>query len=266
MYFCLFLNLKHAVMKLNLKNPLVFFDLETTGTNISSDRIVEISYHKVYPNGREESKTIRVNPEMHIPEQSSAIHGIYDEDVANCPTFKEIAKEIARDLEGCDLAGYNSNRFDIPMLGEELLRAGVDMDLMRRKRIDVQVIFHQKEQRTLAAAYQFYCHKQLTDAHKAEADTLATYEVLQAQLDRYPDLQNNVDFLAKYTTQSKNVDYAGRIVYNEQGVEIVNFGKYKGKSVEEVLRTDIGYYGWIMQGDFPLHTKKIFTAIKLRMK
>lgn len=253
-------------MELHLKNPIVFFDLETTGTNVSCDRIVEISYHKISPNGREETKTIRVNPGMHIPEQSSAVHGIYDEDVRNCPTFKEIAKEIAHDIEGCDLAGYNSNRFDIPMLGEEFLRADVDLDLMKRKRIDVQVIFHQKEQRTLSAAYKFYCGKNLEDAHTAEADTLATYEVLKAQLERYPDLQNDVDFLAKYTTQSNNVDYAGRIVYNDKNQETINFGKYKGKTVEEVLRNDIGYYGWIMQGDFPLHTKKVLTNIKLRMK
>lgn len=253
-------------MKLQLKNPIIFFDLETTGINICHDRIVEISYYKVYPNGREESKTIRINPEIPIPPDSTAIHGIHDADVVGCPTFKEIAKEFVRDIEGCDLAGYNSNRFDIPMLVEELLRADIDIDLKKRKFIDVQVIFHKMEQRTLSAAYKFYCGKELENAHTAEADTKATYEVLQAQLERYPELQNDVDFLSKYTNQNNAVDYAGRIVYNNNGQEVINFGKYKGRPVEDVLRSDIGYYGWIMQGDFPLYTKKIFTAIKLRMR
>lgn len=251
-------------MKLKLKNPLVFFDLETTGTNIVSDRIVEISYLKIYPNGREESKTIRINPEMPIPASASAIHGIYDSDVADCPTFKEVAKEIIRDIEGSDLAGYNSNRFDIPLLAEELLRADVDIDLMRRKFIDVQVIFHKMEQRTLSAAYKFYCDKDLENAHSAEADTIATYEVLQAQLDRYPELENDVEFLSKYTAQTNNVDFAGRIIYNEKGEEVINFGKYKGQKVSDVLKSDIGYYGWIMNSDFALHTKKVLTSIKLR--
>lgn len=253
-------------MKLQLKNPIIFFDLETTGINICHDRIVEISYYKVYPNGREESKTIQINPEIPIPPDSTAIHGIHDADVVGCPTFKEIAKEFVRDIEGCDLAGYNSNRFDIPMLVEELLRADIDIDLKKRKFIDVQVIFHKMEQRTLSAAYKFYCGKELENAHTAEADTKATYEVLQAQLERYPELQNDVDFLSKYTNQNNAVDYAGRIVYNNNGQEVINFGKYKGRPVEDVLRSDIGYYGWIMQGDFPLYTKKIFTAIKLRMR
>ena len=171
-------------MKLNLKNPIVFFDLETTGTNINSDRIVEICYLKVYPNGNEESKTLRINPEMPIPAESSAVHGIFDADVADCPTFKEVAKSIANDIEGCDLAGFNSNRFDIPVLAEEFLRAGVDIDMSKRKFVDVQVIFHKMEQRTLSAAYKFYCGRNLEDAHTAEADTRATYEVLMAQLDR----------------------------------------------------------------------------------
>jgi len=251
-------------MKLQLKNPIVFFDLETTGTNIVSDRIVEISYHKVSPNGREETKTIRINPEMHIPEASTAIHGITDADVAACPTFKDVAKEIARDIEGCDLAGYNSNRFDIPVLGEELLRAEVDIDLMKRKFVDVQVVFHKMEQRTLSAAYKFYCDKDLLNAHGAEADTLATYEVLMAQLDRYPELQNDIDFLSKFTTQNNNVDFAGRIIYNDKNEEIINFGKYKGQKVVDILKTDMGYYGWMMNSDFPLHTKKVLTGIKLR--
>ena len=252
-------------MKLNLKNPLVFFDLETTGTNINSDRIVEICYLKVYPNGNEESKTMRINPEMHIPEASSAIHGIYDADVADCPTFKDVAKKIASDIEGCHLAGFNSNRFDIPVLAEEFLRAGVDIDLMKHKFVDVQVIYHKLEQRTLSAAYKFYCDKNLEDAHTAEADTRATYEVLKAQLDRYSDvLENDITFLSNYSCHTKNVDFAGRIVYNDQGVEVFNFGKYKGMSVAEVLKKDLGYYGWIMQGDFTLNTKNVLTKISLR--
>ena len=252
-------------MQLKLKNPLVFFDLETTGTNIVSDRIVEISYLKISPNGMEESKTMRINPGCHIPAESSAIHGIYDADVANAPVFKAVAKMIAKDIEGCDLAGYNSNRFDIPLLAEEFLRADVDIDLMKRKFVDVQVVFHKMEQRTLSAAYQFYCAKNLDDAHTAEADTKATYEVLKAQLDRYPDLQNDVEFLSKFTSFNRNVDFAGRIVYNDKDEEIINFGKYKGQKVEDVLRNDMGYYGWMMQGDFPLYTKKVLTNIKLRM-
>ena len=254
-------------MKLNLKNPLVFFDLETTGVNINNDRIVEICYLKVYPNGNEESKTLRINPEMHIPEQSSAVHGIYDEDVADCPTFKEVAKQIARDIEGCDIAGFNSNRFDVPLLAEEFLRAGVDIDMSRRKFIDVQVIYHKLEQRTLSAAYKFYCDKNLEDAHTAEADTRATDEVLKAQLDRYPEaLQNDMAFLSEYSSFTRNVDFAGRMVYDEQGVPTFNFGKYKGKSVEEVLRRDPGYYSWMLQGDFTLNTKQMLTRIKLGMK
>ena len=252
-------------MKLNLKNPLVFFDLETTGTNLNSDRIVEICYLKVYPNGNEESKTFRINPEMHIPEVASAIHGIYDADVADCPTFKDVAKNIASDIEGCDLAGFNSNRFDIPLLAEEFLRAGVDIDMMKRKFVDVQVIFHKLEQRTLSAAYKFYCDKNLEDAHTAEADTRATYEVLKAQLDHYPEvLENDVKFLADFSSYNKNVDFAGRIVYNEEGVEVFNFGKYKGMSVSEILKKDSGYFGWLMQGDFTLNTKNVLTKIRLR--
>ena len=252
-------------MKLNLKNPLVFFDLETTGTNINSDRIVEICYLKVYPNGNEETKTMRINPEMHIPEQASAVHGIYDKDVADCPTFKDVARRIAADIEGCDLAGFNSNRFDIPVLAEEFLRAGVDVDLMKHKFVDVQVIYHKLEQRTLSAAYKFYCEKNLEDAHNAEADTRATYEVLKAQLDKYPDvLENDIKFLSEYSSFTKNVDFAGRIVYDDNGVEVFNFGKYKGISVVEVLRRDPGYYSWILNGDFTLNTKNVLTKIRLR--
>lgn len=224
-------------MQLNLKNPIVFFDLETTGINIVKDRIVEISFVKVHPNGKEESKTRRINPEMPIPPESTAIHGITDEDVKDCPTFKEIAKSLAAQIEGCDLAGYNSNRFDIPLLAEEFLRAGVDIDLNKRKFVDVQTIFHKMEQRTLSAAYKFYCDKSLENAHTAEADTMATYEILKAQLDRYPDdLQNDIDFLSKYSSFTNNVDFAGRMIYNEDGKEVINFGKYKGKLVEEVLK------------------------------
>lgn len=252
-------------MKLNLKNPIVFFDLETTGININADRIVEICYLKVYPNGNEEAKTLRINPEMHIPESSSAIHGIYDEDVANCPTFREVARNIANDIEGCDLAGFNSNRFDIPVLAEEFLRAGVDIDMTKRKLIDVQVIFHKMEQRTLSAAYKFYCEKDLEDAHTAEADTRATYEVLQSQLERYADeLKNDMAFLSEYSSYNKNVDFAGRMVYDENGVEVFNFGKYKGQVVSEVLKKDPGYYSWIQNSDFTLNTKAMLTKIRLR--
>lgn len=252
-------------MKLNLKNPLVFFDLETTGVNIATDRIVELCYIKVYPNGNEESKSMRINPEMHIPEASSAIHGIYDENVKDCPTFKQIARELANAIEGCDLAGFNSNRFDIPMLAEEFLRAEVDFDMTRRKFIDVQNIYHKLERRTLSAAYKFYCGKDLENAHSALADTQATYEVLQAQLDKYPnELQNDMQFLADFSRMSNNVDFAGRIVYNEQGVEVFNFGKYKGMPVTEVLQKDSGYYGWVMQGDFTRNTKQVLTQLRLR--
>ena len=252
-------------MKLNLKNPIVFFDLETTGTNINSDRIVEICYLKVYPNGNEESKTLRINPEMPIPAASSAVHGIYDADVAACPTFTEVAKSIANDIEGCDLAGFNSNRSDIPVLAEEFLRAGVDIDMSKRKFVDVQVIFHKMEQRTLTAAYKFYCGRNLEDAHTAEADTRATYEVLMAQLDRYPEeLQNDMSFLADYSSYNKNVDFAGRMVYDDNGVEVFNFGKYKGQSVSEVLKKDPGYYSWILNSDFTLNTKAMLTKIRLR--
>lgn len=251
-------------MKLNLKNPIVFFDLETTGTNIVADRIVEISYLKISPNGTEESKTMRINPEMHIPEQATAVHGITDDDVKNCPTFKAVAKNIANDIEGCDLAGFNSNRFDIPLLAEEFLRAGVDIDLKRHKFVDVQVIFHKMEQRTLSAAYKFYCDKNLEDAHTAAADTAATYEVLKAQLDRYPELQNDIDFLSKFTCFNRNVDFVGAIVYNDKDEEVFNIGKYKGQRVADVLQRDPGYYGWMMNADFSQYTKKVLTQIKLR--
>lgn len=252
-------------MDLNLKNPLIFFDLETTGTDTIHDRIVEISYLKVHPNGKEEVKTKRINPEMPIPPSSTAIHGISDEDVKDCPTFKQIAKSLAAQMEGCDLAGFNSSRFDIPLLAEEFLRAGVDIDFSKRKMIDVQIIFHKKEQRTLEAAYKFYCDKELTDAHSAEADTLATYEVLKAQLDKYSDLENDIEKLAsEFSFFNDNVDLAGRIIKDENGVEIFNFGKHKGKPVVEVLKQEPSFYAWMMDADFPLNTKQVLTKIKLR--
>lgn len=218
------------------------------------------------PNGTEIKKTTRVNPEMHIPESATALHHITDEDVKDKPTFKEIAKSLANDFEGCDFAGFNSNRFDIPLLMEEFLRVGVNFDISKRKFIDIQTIFHKMEQRTLTAAYKFYCNKDLDNAHSANADTEATYEVLQAQLERYPNLENDVDFLSKFSSQNRNVDLAGRIVLNDDNVEVFNFGKYKGQPVADVLKKDTGYFGWIMQGDFPQNTKNVLTNIKLRMR
>jgi len=262
MYFCN--ERKKLIMKLNLKNPLAFFDLETTGVNIVNDRIVEISIIKILTNGEKKIYTKRVNPTVPIPKQASDVHGILDEDVKDAPTFKEIAKEVAKFIEGADIAGYNSNRFDVPLLAEEFLRAEVDIDMRKRKFIDVQTIFHKMEQRTLVAAYKFYCNKDLTQAHSAEADTMATFEVLEAQLDKYPDLENDVEFLSKFSAQNKNADYAGRIVFNKEGVEVFNFGKYKGQAVEEVFQKDQGYYAWILKSDFALDTKKVLTQIKLR--
>ena len=251
-------------MKLNLTCPVVFFDLETTGTDINKDRIVEICYLKVWPNGNEDAHTMRINPGMHIPEESSKVHGIYDDDVKDCPTFKEVAKNIAKDFEGADIAGFNSNRFDVPLLAEEFLRADVDIDLARHRFIDVQVIFHKKEQRTLSAAYKFYCGKNLEDAHTALADTRATYEVLKAQLDKYPDLQNDMKFLSDYSSFTKNVDFAGRMVYDDNGAEVFNFGKYRGQLVKDVLANDPGYYSWILNSEFTLNTKAALTRIRVR--
>lgn len=242
----------------------MFFDLETTGINVASDRIVEISYLKIFPNGNEESKTMRVNPTIPIPAKATEIHGITDEDVKDEPTFNVLAKNIAKVLEGCDIAGYSSNKFDIPLLAEEMLRAEVDIDLKKRKFVDVQVIFLKKEPRTLGAAYEFYCNKQLNNAHSAEADTRATYEVLQSQLEKYPDLENDIDKLSEFSSHNQNADFAGRIIYDEKGVERFNFGKYKGLTVEEVFEKDPAYYGWMMNNDFPLYTKKVLTNIKLR--
>lgn len=252
-------------MELNLKNPLVFFDLETTGTDTVKDRIVEIAYLKVFPNGKKEVKTKRINPEMPIPPAATAIHGISDDDVKDSPTFKQIAKSLADQIEGCDLAGFNSSRFDIPLLAEEFLRAGVDIDLSKRKMIDVQIIFHKKEERTLKAAYKFYCGEELIDAHSAEADTLATYEVLKAQLDKYDDLENDIEKLAtEFSFFNNNVDLAGRIIKDENGIEVFNFGKHKGRSVAEVLKKEPSFYAWMMDAEFPLNTKQVLTKIKLR--
>ena len=251
-------------MNLKLKNPIAFFDLETTGIDVTNDRIVEIAIIKVHPNGKEEEKTLRINPTIPIPKESSKIHKIYDEDIKDAPTFKAVAKEIATFIEGCDLAGFNSNRFDIPLLAEEFLRAEVDIDMRKRRMVDVQTIFHKMEQRTLVAAYKFYCNESLENAHAAMADTKATYEVLKAQLEKYDDLENDVDYLSKFSTHHKHADFLGRIILNKKDEEVINFGKYKGQTVESVFAKDPGYYGWIMNADFPLYTKKVFTEIKLR--
>lgn len=253
-------------MELNLKNPLIFFDLETTGVNISKDRIVEISLIKVMPNGQEVEKTMRINPELPIPAEATAVHHITNEDVKDAPTFKQVAKELGKFFEGCDIAGFNSNKFDIPLLMEEFLRANVNIDLAKHRFVDVQTIFHKMEQRTLVAAYKFYCDKNLEEAHSANADTKATYEVLKAQLDRYPELKNDIEFLSSFSSHNRNVDLSGRIIYNDHKVPVFNFGKYKGVPVEEVLRKDMGYYGWMMNGDFPLNTKQVLTNIKLNMR
>ena len=251
-------------MELQLKNPLIFFDLETTGTDIAKDRIVELSYLKIDLQGREKSKTMLINPEMPIPPQSTEIHKITDDDVKDVPSFASIARSLAKEIEGCDLAGYNSNKFDIPLLAEEFLRVGVDIDLKRKKFVDVQVIFHKMEQRTLGAAYKFYCDKDLTDAHSAEADTRATYEILKAQLDRYSELKNDVAALADFSSHTRNADFVGRIIYDDDEREVFNFGKYKGQLVEDVLKKDPAYYAWMQNSDFPLYTKKVLTTIKLR--
>ncbi|MBD5234018.1 MAG: 3'-5' exonuclease [Bacteroidales bacterium] len=253
-------------MKLKLTRPIVFFDLETTGTNVNTDRIVEISLVKLFPDGEVKSKTRRINPEMPIPAEATAVHHITDEDVAGEPTFRQVAASLAQLISGCDIAGFNSNRFDIPLLDQEFERAGIDFDFSRARFIDVQTIFHKKEPRTLVAAYKYYCGKDLTEAHSALADTTATMEVLLAQLERYDDLPTDVPALSEYATNSRNVDLMGRLVYDDQGREVVNFGKHKGRLAEDVFKTDPGYYSWIMGGDFSNNTKKAFTRIKLRMK
>ena len=252
-------------MRLSLSRPLIFFDIEATGLNVATDRIVELCYIKVKPDGSEEVKTQRFNPGIHISAEASAVNGIKDEDVADCPLFREQAEQLAAVFSDCDLAGFNSNHFDIPLLVEEFIRAGVDYDITDCRFVDVQGIFHKMERRDLTAAYKFYCGKDLTEAHTAEADTRATLEVLEAQLDRYADtLKNSVSFLAEFSRRNRNVDLAGRIVLNEQNVETINFGKYRGRAVADVLRRDPGYFSWIMQGDFTQNTKQTFMRIKLR--
>ncbi len=249
---------------LKLSRPIVFLDLETTGVNIGADRIVEIALLKIQPNGNRESKAMRINPTIPIPPETTAIHHISDADVKDCPTFSDVAKDIHAFIGGCDLAGYNSNKFDIPLLIEEFTRVDIHLDLSQRKLVDVQNIFHKMEQRTLSAAYKFYCDKSLENAHSAEADTLATYEVLLSQLEKYDTLKNDVDFLSQFSSITKNVDLAGRIVFNDKGEETFNFGKYKGKLVTEIFKTDTSYYDWMMKGDFATNTKNVITQIRLK--
>ncbi len=253
-------------MKLDLNKPLCVFDLETTGTNTAKDRIVEISIVRVEPDGTETVKTWRVNPEMPIPPESSAIHGIYDEDVKDEPTFKQISQEVFNFIHDADLAGFNSNRFDVPLLAEELLRSGIDFDLKTNNMIDVQNIFHKMEPRNLVSAYKFYCDGDLTNAHSAEADTKATLEVLKAQLERYEDLPKDMEKLSHFSSYFKTADFQGRVIYNDKNEEVINFGKYKGQKVEDVLSKDAGYFGWIMRADFPLYTKKVFQNVYDRMQ
>jgi DNA polymerase III subunit epsilon len=264
-------------MELQLTRPIAFFDLETTGIKVATDRIVEICVFKVNPDGSTKTLTKRVNPDIPIPAEATAIHGITDEDVKDEPKFREIAHELLQFLENCDLAGYNSNHFDIPLMVEEFLRAEIDFDLKGRRFVDVQNIFHRMEPRNLNAALKFYCQKDLVNAHSAEADTMATYEILKAQLDRYKDVTikdrkgnlvfpviNDIKALSDFSFMSKNVDLVGHIVYNEQNAEVFNFGKHKGKPVEEVFRSEPSYYDWIMKSEFPRSTKKVVTSIKLR--
>lgn len=251
-------------IRLKLERPLIFFDLETTGTNITRDRIVEISYIKLYPDGKEEKRSRRLNPEMPIPAASTAIHHITDEDVKDELTFRQIAKSLLGIFEGCDIAGYNSNKFDVPLLMEEFGRCGLNFDITGRRFIDVQNIFHKMEQRTLVAAYKFYCGGELKDAHSALADTQATYEVLLGQLARYSELENNVDYLAKFSNIGRNVDLAARIVLNDKDEPIFNFGKHKGKTVKEVFRKEPSFYDWMMQGDFPKNTKDVIFQLKYK--
>lgn len=265
-------------MELKLKRPICFFDLETTGTNVSKDRIVEISITKIYPDGKEEEKTRKINPTIPIPIESSLIHGVYDEDVKDAPTFKAVAKSLYDFMKDCDLAGFNSNRFDVPLLLEEFYRVDMELDISKINLVDVQNIFHQMEQRTLVAAYKFYCNKDLTDAHSAAADTNATYEVMKAMLDKYKDtefinkkgevskpVQNDMNALGEFSKRNNNVDLIGRFVFNEDNIPVFNFGKHTGKPVEQVLSEEPSYYAWMMKGDFPTHTKKVLEKIKLNL-
>ena len=251
-------------MALQLNRPICFFDLETTGINITNDRIVEMAVIKLNPDGTQEEKLWLVNPEMPISAEAAAVHGITDEKVANAPTFKQLAADISAFIIHCDLAGFNSDRFDIPLLAEEMLRADFDFDLKNLKTVDVQTIFHKMEQRTLTAALKFYCEQDLTDAHSAMADTEATYDVLLAQLERYKELENNTAFLSEFSSHKRTVDVAGFIVYNKEDQPTFSFGKHKGKTVDEVLEKESGYFGWLLNADFPLYTKKVLTALRLR--
>lgn len=250
-------------MNLKIIKPLCFFDLETTGINVSSDRIVEISVLKIYPNGNKESRTWLVNPGIKIPQEAINVHGITNEMVVNEPNFSEIAHEVKLMINNCDLAGYNSDKFDIPLLAEELLRADIDFDIDNIHTIDVQNIFHKMEQRTLAAAYKYYCGKILDNAHSSKVDTLATYEVLESQLMKYSELENDVKFLSNFSKRGKNVDPAGFIKLNENEIPCFSFGKHKGKSVEYVMQNEPGYFGWILNADFPMYTKKVLTKLRL---
>ena len=260
----IFVSTQNLKMELKLNKPICFFDLETTGIDIGKDRIVEISIFKVFPNGNKESKTWLVNPTIPIPAQTTAVHGITDEKVANEPTFNELAAQVYNMIKDSDLAGFNSDRFDIPLLAEEMLRAGVDFDMKNRVSVDVQTVFHKMEERTLSAAHKFYCGKTLENAHSAEADTMATYEILKAQLDRYPELENDMKSLSEFTTRKKIADFAGMIAFDKDDEEIFTFGKHKGVKVDKILETEPGYFSWIQNADFPLYTKKVLTAIKLR--
>jgi len=260
----IFVSTQNLKMELKLNKPICFFDLETTGIDIGKDRIVEISIFKVFPNGNKESKTWLVNPTIPIPPQTTAVHGITDEKVANEPTFNELAAQVYNMIKDSDLAGFNSDRFDIPLLAEEMLRAGVDFDMKNRVSVDVQTVFHKMEERTLSAAHKFYCGKTLENAHSAEADTMATYEILKAQLDRYPELENDMKSLSEFTTRKKIADFAGMIAFDKDDEEIFTFGKHKGVKVDKILETEPGYFSWIQNADFPLYTKKVLTAIKLR--
>jgi DNA polymerase-3 subunit epsilon len=264
-------------MNLNLTRPIAFFDLETTGIKVTTDRIVEICIIRVAPDGSSKIKTLRINPEMHIPAEVTAIHGIRDEDVKDAPKFSEVAHELVQFLDNCDLAGFNSNHFDIPLLAEEFFRAGADFDLKGRRFVDIQNIFHKMEPRNLKAAYKFYCGKELVNAHSAEADTMATYEILMAQLDRYKDVEfedrkgvrstpvvNDIKTLSEFSNATRNVDLIGHIIFNDKDEEIFNFGKHKGKLVVQVFKDEPSYYDWIMKSEFPLSTKKVVTVIKLR--
>lgn len=265
-------------MNLHLTRPLVFFDIESTGLNVGADRIVEICMMKVMPDGSSETKTLRINPQIHIPKEISEIHGIYDKDVADMPTFKEVANKILEFIKGCDLSGYNMQKFDVPLLMEEFLRNGMEVDMRGVRLIDVQNIFHKMEPRNLKAAYKFYCGKPLENAHTAEADTVATYEILQAQLDKYENtvfvdendvetipVKNDITALSAFSTSDRNVDYAGHIVFDKNDVEVFNFGKHKSISVETVFTRDPNYYDWMMKADFPLYTKKVINNIRMRM-